>query len=374
MNSFWDDLYGQENAKTILNNIIESGKIPHAFLFSGQDGIGKEFCALKFAEILNKHFDPNISEANLKKIYSFGEPYVKYIIPLPRGKNETEDNDPFEKLDQEDIINFRNEISKKKLNPYYKIKLPRANNIKINSIRDIKYFLSLQFSEIKYRIIIISDAHLMSEGAQNALLKSLEEPPEGVIFVLMTKYPGSLRETTRSRCWNINFQPLDNVNLENVLVNMFNIDRVKANKVIPFANGSAVTALKLLENDIDLLLEKTINILRNSLAGRFNTALDELNYLIDNDDKILEFVISLMMYWFMDVQKDKLGFNNLYFESHKETIQKFNKNIKHSDVSEIIKQLEIISSYPRMNINQNLILLKIVTDIFKIYQQNLKVS
>lgn len=374
MNSVWNDLYGQENAKLILNNIIESGKVPHAFLFSGQDGIGKEYCALKFVEILNRHFDPSISEANLKKIYSFSEPYVKYIIPLPRGKNENEDSDPFEKLDQEDINLFREEIAKKKINPYYKITLPRANNIKINSIRDIKYFLSLQYSEIKYRVIIISDAHLMSEGAQNALLKSLEEPPAGVIFILTTRYPGSLRETTRSRCWNINFQPLDNNNLENLLVQMFKVNREMAKKVVPFSSGSSLTALKLLDNNIDLLLEKTINILRNALAGRFNTALEELNILIDNDAKILDFVISLMIFWFMDVQKDKLGLGDLYYDAYKETIQKFNKNVKNSNVNDIIKQLEVISGYPRMNINQNLILLKIVTDIFQIYQKNFKNS
>ena len=131
-------------------------------------------------------------------------------MPLPRGKSETDQNDPYEKLSDDEIELINSEFQKKSKNLFYKIQIPRANFIKISSIRDIKKFLSLNYDDVKYRVILVSQAHLMNEESQNALLKNLEEPPDGVIFILCTPYPEKLRETIRSRCWKINFQPLEN--------------------------------------------------------------------------------------------------------------------------------------------------------------------
>ncbi len=139
MNYNWDKLYGQTLVKEILTNLIDSNKIPHAILFSGIDGVGKDFAAINFAQNLNsKYISPENSNHINNLISNFSEPYIKYIYPLPRGKNETDSTGPTEKLSADDIQIVKDEISKKIKNPYYKISIPRASNIKIISIRFFK--------------------------------------------------------------------------------------------------------------------------------------------------------------------------------------------------------------------------------------------
>ena len=179
MNNKWNGIFGQQSVLEILDKLISSSNIPNALLFTGIDGIGKEFTAIKFTSTLNASGKTD-SEHLERIISSYAEPYVKYIYPLPRGKNESDDNGPFEKLSADDLDLIKEELQKKIENPYYKIIIPKANKIKISSIRDIKKFLSLNYSDIQYRTVLISDAHLMNDEAQNALLKNLEEPPEEI--------------------------------------------------------------------------------------------------------------------------------------------------------------------------------------------------
>ena len=242
MCNFFDDIHGQVRVKNILSNFHSTSKIPHALLFTGFEGIGKEAIAIRFAQLVNSVLlDGNEKDRVLKLISKLSEPYIKYILPLPRGKNETEADGPIDKLSQDEIELLREELQKKIDNPYYIISLHRANTIKINSIREIKKDLSLDFSDIAYRFIIITSSHLMNEAAQNALLKNLEEPPRGVIFILITSYPQRLRETIRSRCWNINFDPLSLDDIVNILVENFKVDIKSAELAAPFSGGSVST-------------------------------------------------------------------------------------------------------------------------------------
>src|SRR5690606_6110175 len=105
----------------ILSKIIDSGKIPHAFLFCGQDGTGKEFLAKEFAVELTKKFSDQNSEIPVTQIYKLNEPFVKYIFALPRGKNETDNAGPYEKLLPDDIELIKSELEKKSSNPFYKM-------------------------------------------------------------------------------------------------------------------------------------------------------------------------------------------------------------------------------------------------------------
>ncbi|MCU7517078.1 MAG: hypothetical protein HF307_11930, partial [Ignavibacteria bacterium] len=240
---------GQKAAGDLLYKIYSSGKIPHAFLFSGPDGVGKHFMAMKFLELLNTPSGDGTNNSTVLKVRNLSEPFVKFVMPLPRGKNETGENSPTEKLSAEALEQLKEELEKKVKNPYYKIGLQGANNIKISSIREIKKFQSLTYEEAKYRAVIISDAHLMNDEAQNALLKSLEEPPEGIIFLLITPFKNELLPTIISRCWTVNFDPLDSGVLSEILTGYFNIDKALAEKISVFSNGSLTHANKLLEQD-----------------------------------------------------------------------------------------------------------------------------
>lgn len=365
MSDIFEGIYGQKHAKDALQKLCLSGRIPHALLFSGPAGVGKHFTAVRLAQFLNDtgHGQKGDS-AIMKKIATLQEPYIKYIMPLPRGKNEGADNSPTEKLSSDTIELIQDEIQKKSENPYHIISIPDANIIKINSIRDIRKFISLNFNELKYRLIIISDAHLMNDEAQNTLLKSLEEPPEGIIFVLLTDNKNQLLETIRSRCWTVNFDPLSTEDIETVLSSNFKIPKDTARRVAPFSNGSVLMALKYAGHNLDDLQTRTINILRYSLALRYNSAMKEIAPVLeDSSGESLILLIGLINYWIADLYKNRYQAQDYFFQNHLDTIEKFNAKFSQVDMLRLSGRLDELASSVDRNVNLNVLALNIIFEI-----------
>ncbi|MCU0414013.1 MAG: hypothetical protein MUE91_06385 [Ignavibacteriaceae bacterium] len=355
---------GQERVKQILNNFLQSNSVPHAFLFTGIEGIGKDNTAILFAKALIETNNSKNPDKAIRLIEQLQEPYIKLIFPLPRGKNETDTSSPTEKLTQEEIDLVREQIEIKSANPFHKISIPKANSIKINSIRDIKKFLSMDYDEIGYRFVIISDAHLMNEESQNALLKSLEEPPEKVIFILTTPFVSKLRSTIVSRCWRINFDPLSEKEISEILTEYFEIDHPTAIEVAPFANGSVQYALNLIEMNIHYLKEKTISILRYSFGRKFNSAFDELNSVISDQSSVnFPILIGMIITWLNDIQKFRLDIKKYFYKDHIETLEKFDNKFPDVDLSDITSRLDRLSNLPRNNISPSLLSASLIFEL-----------
>lgn len=361
MSFLLDNSYGQANVLSVLDKIINSSNIPHAFLFSGPQGVGKFNTAFNLAKDLNKDSsNPNV----LKQIEKLAEPYIKLIVPLPRGKGETNDDSATDKLSKDTLAEIQSEFNKKSENPFHEVSIEGANNIKISSVRDIKKFISIDFSDVKSRIIIISDAHLMNDEAQNALLKSLEEPPPGVMFILLTPYHDLLLDTIKSRSWHLHFEPLKTDEVKEILTKYYNVEPDVAEKVAFFSNGSIKTALDLYENDIEFLLEKTIQILRFSLARKYNSAFNVINEFISDSPKHkLEILIQLMNKWLIDVVKQRSGYEDFYFEPYKETVIKFNERFTNVNIDKIYSSIDNLSVLIKRNVSLNLITMNIIFEL-----------
>jgi len=364
MNPIYDKIPGQERVKQTLNNFLQSNIIPHAFLFTGNVGVGKDNAAIQFAKTVasRKKFDE--VERVIRGIELLQEPYLKIIFPLPRGKNETDSSSPIEKLNQDEIELIREQIETKSRNPFHRISLPKANSIKINSIRDIKKFVSMNYDETGYRFILISDAHLMNEEAQNALLKNLEEPPENLIFILTTSMISKLRPTIISRCWRINFDPLRVDEIVFILDEYFKVDKITAEEVAPFAIGSVQSALNLIEINFHNLKEKTISILRYSFGRKFNSAFEELNSVLSDQNSLnYQIIVGMILTWINDIQKHRLNINRFYFKDHLETLEKFNSKFPDVRLNDISSRLEILSNLPRNNINPSLLAANLIFEL-----------
>lgn len=362
MTNHLSSITGQKKVVEILNRFIATKQIPHALLFSGTRNVGQHFAAKQFIKELLKL---NIPDKDfISKIEKLEEPVIKYVIPLPRGRGETPDDSPLKKISTGDIEIIKDEIRKKSENSFYEISIEGANNIKISSIRDIKKSLSINFDELPYRLILVEDAHLMSKEAQNALLKSLEEPPRGVIFILISDKPEILLPTIKSRCWQIQFSSLQDNVLNDILIQQFNIDPILAQQVIPFSNGSVHNVFKLLEYGFEDLLETSINILRYSLGRRYNTAIKLLNNLVEKKSKhVIPIVIQLFLDWFIDVQKIKIGSENIHFSKYEDTIRKFISRFNYVQLDEVIFSLTNLRNEMDKNINLNLLILNIIFNI-----------
>jgi DNA polymerase-3 subunit delta' len=365
MNGF-ESLVGQKRVKEELSKIIGSSKLPHSFLFYGTKGVGKFHTAITLIELLNSK-SSTLNDHTKNKIYSLQEPYIKYIIPLPRGKNENANDSALEKLSKETFELYKSELSTKLRNHYYNISLPGANNIKINSIREIKDFLSYNLSDVTYRFIIIEDAHLMSEEAQNALLKSLEEPPIGFIFILISDKADLLLDTIKSRCFKIHFDPLSNEDIASVLIEHFNVEPNLAHSVSNFASGSIYEASRLLEIDIDEAQKLVVSILRNCLSGKYSSTIKEINAFIAEDQMVLlKHLINLIIIWLADVQRMRNYKDHLHFINYSETLEKFAQKYSRASVDNTIEKLSVIHDNILRNLNLNIAILNIIFELSSI--------
>ncbi len=364
MDEIFPNVIGHEAIKKRIFSILNSENVPNAFLFSGKEGVGKFNFALEIIKYLNTKNSDNPDYA-IEQISKLREPYVNYVFPLPRGKNESANlENPYGALDENTLEEIRNELEKKIENPYYELNIPSAQNIKISSIRAIKKHLSVNKKDIPYSAIIIDKAEQMSIEAQNSLLKSLEEPPEGVIFFLLTKDESLLLPTTRSRCWLVNFPSLNKPDIEKILVRYFGVDDETVKKISPFANGSVKEAAKFLEADKLELLDAIIDLLRQAIAQRYSTALGILNAIIEETSNDLELIVNLISLWLEDALANKTGFDFEYsYNQYKDTFIKFNRTFQNADIPTVINSLQKLSEAYKLNVSLKIILMNIILEL-----------
>ncbi len=351
---------GHTGVKERIYSIINSENIPHAFLFSGKEGIGKFNLALEIVKYLTKK---RLSEPEyaLEQIKNLREPYITYVFPLPRGKNETAGDNPYAAFDEKMMDEIRWQLEKKIENPYYEINIPSAQNIKISSVRAIKKSLSVNKNDVPVSAIIIDKAELMSVEAQNSLLKSLEEPPAGVMFFLLTKDESLLLPTIKSRCWTVNFSNLTKNDIAEILGKYFELDKETISKIAPFANGSVKEAAKFFDEEKIALLDLVIDFLRYGIVGKFNTALKILNEALELTENDLQLVINLISLWLEDALINKTDATSEYsFEDYKDTFVKFNRAFPEAEIVQVINALQQLVIAHNQNVSLKIILLNII--------------
>ncbi len=183
----WNTIIGQQRVKNQIESIIEQDRLAHAYLFTGPDGVGKDATALALATIVNCEKPKGDSCgkcASCLQASALQHPNIHLIFALPTGKGETSDDSPIEKLANDDITAIQEQLELKRNNPYHDIVIPRANNIKVNSVREMRKQSSMSSLSKGKKVFILLDAENLRDESANALLKTLEEPPAHVKFIL----------------------------------------------------------------------------------------------------------------------------------------------------------------------------------------------
>ena len=137
-------------------------------------------------------------------------------------------------------------------------------SIKIEVIREVLSSTSFRPFEGKKRVVLIREADALEPGSQNSLLKSLEEPPPGTMFILTTAVPGVLLPTVRSRCMRLRFGRLTAAEVAAGLTRDHEYSEVEARQAAPLADGSLGQALALIDNDLSMFRDLAMGLLRNS--------------------------------------------------------------------------------------------------------------
>ncbi len=227
-NSF-DDFIDQESIKTILANSIKNNKISHAYLFSGPRGIGKTSMAKIFAKAINCD--------------NFGK--------------------------KDDVCNKCSNCEAANNNSVDIIEIDAASNNGVDQIRDLKNKISIVPSELKYKVYIIDEVHMLTNSAFNALLKTLEEPPSYVVFILATTEFYEVPETIVSRCQCFSFNRISIESMINRLKYIAKEEKISITddavmEIAHYANGGLRDAIGMLDKLRSFTNDKiTIDVFKN---------------------------------------------------------------------------------------------------------------
>lgn len=251
------DVSGQEHITSTLQNEVSSGRLNHAYLFTGSRGTGKTTCAKILAKAVNCLNPQN------------GNPCGK--CEICKG------------IDDGSILDI--------------VEMDAASNRKIDDIRQIIDEVQFKPAKCKYRVYIVDEVHMLTTEAFNALLKTLEEPPEHVIFILATTEVHKLPQTIRSRCQRFDFHripPKAIADRVEYVVSQENaeITESAALMLASVADGALRDALSLLDSCLAVSSHIDEEVVRNAAGLVSKTYLFELAAAIINKNptKSLEII------------------------------------------------------------------------------------
>ncbi len=330
----FEALTGQKTPSRILNTFLRKGAIPHALLFLGMEGVGKQAAAIKFAMACN------CLEPNTETVSSRSNSSSDKDSALTNIKNKTPCG----------VCLSCRKILSKSHPDIIEIK-PSGSYIKIAQIRDLCKILALKPYEAKIRVVIISDVQTMNAAAGNSILKVLEEPPERTILILTATEQSDIIPTIASRCQFIRFSPVPQQKLAEMLVETKGISADSAYVFASMSNGSYTKALDIgsaaVLNKRDWIINETESL---SLKETGN-CLAFAEKLSKDKDVFFEF-LDIVKIWYRDIIVFEYHPENTIFFDLLDKMQ--NASNRHTTPDLLSRFDEIESARQNIRANANL--------------------
>jgi DNA polymerase-3 subunit delta' len=326
-------LIGQSRIISLLRQGLETGTLAHAYLFSGPSHIGKMTLALQLAQALNCEAAerPCFECTPCRKISAMNHADVR-VIGLTQS-NEAE-----------------------------------AKLISIDQIKELQHAANLPPFEGKQKVYIIDGAELMSTDAANCLLKTLEEPPDGVTIILLTKNDRLLPTTIVSRCQCLEFPPLSKDDIKRALVEMYDIDSRKASLLAGLSHGcpgwaiSAVQDESLVEHYREEL-ERIIRVTGADCEERF-AYIAPMAARFSRDRNSVYDVLDIWLDYWHDLMLVKLGCHDMITNiDRSQELKDSSKKYSSEEIDSCIKSIRAAADRLRQNANPRLALEVLMLDI-----------
>ncbi|MGD2270942.1 MAG: DNA polymerase III subunit delta' [Desulfobacterales bacterium] len=319
----FDSIVDQDRPVQILTTFLEKGTIPHALLFTGIEGVGKQTAAMAFAMACNcKGKDPGRFEqenggSSDKQLDRFAHEPCGQCGPCRK----------IESGNHPDIIHIK----------------PSGDYIRIAQIRTLIETLALKPYEARRRVVIISGAQAMNPAAGNALLKMLEEPPDRTFLILIAEQRADLLPTIVSRCQHIRFNPISRESLAALLTGGNGATDDEALLIAGMANGSLTRAQTMHRTDWipwrNWLIEASGLDQPATLSARpVGLLLAFAEKLSGNKESIFE-ALEIMKSWLRDLIVAHYGPDRVINADVKEKIQQTSRK---SSIKSLMKMTEVI--------------------------------
>ncbi len=316
----FQDIIGHDDVVAHLQNAIRSGKVSHSYLITGDAGVGKKLLANTFAAALQceeSQADPCMQCDSCKKAMGNNHPDIRIV--------------EHEKPGLITIDEIRTQV--------------------VNDV-DIRPYSG------KYKIYIIPDAELMNVNAQNAVLKTIEEPPSYVVILLLTVNPDSLLPTILSRCVRLDLKPASDAIVRKYLMEHMHIADYQAEIDASLAHGSIGRAKQAASSEeFGEMVRRALQILRHADTMDTTRLVEIVKELTAGKDN-LEDYLDLFQFWFRDVLMFKATreADHLVFKEELNDIRQQAEKRTYENIEKILSALDKTKVRIRAKVNTELAL------------------
>ena len=316
----FSDVLGHEQTIQHMKNAIRMNKVSHAYMINGEKGSGKKLLAGLFAQTLQ-------CEAGGT------EPCMQC-----RSCKQAES------LNQPDIIRITHE---------------KPNTISVEDIREqLNGDIQIRPYSSPYKVYIIDEADKLSVQAQNALLKTIEEPPSYAVIFLLTENAGTLLPTIRSRCVLLDLKPVSSQIIKRYLMEDLEIPEYRADICTAFAQGNVGKAKRLaLSDNFGEMLDHVLHVVKYISEMEVGDLIEDLKKISEYKMEINDY-LDLLTIWYRDVLlfKATRDADSMIFSDELISIRKKASESSYEGLELIIEAIEKAKVRLRANVNFDLVL------------------